>query len=699
MYNSERSYLYIFLLCLLTASPICIGQDSLDFQRDSLLALIDQTSLGESIVDIYNEISTLDKKDTVQQKKYIDIAYNLAVKNDYLGGQLESIIYLSRLYYTQKRYAKTNEELDKGINLIKQHASSDGNDFRLKHSKLLEFKGFVKIQYKEFYESIDYFNQALNLLDESEFDKKASILLTIAYVFTEVGDYALSIEILNEAKPYFIKSNNYFNLIVCYNNTGENYLKRKEYEKALIEYESALTLSKGQKIYALMGALLKSKGYCQMELGFVDEARANFEKALSIYEKENNTNYAAYCRLFIAKLNFIKTKDKTLLSEYDDALEIGRQNQDLQLQQFSTSAMAEALTMLGQYEKANVHYVNANQLQDSITDKELLLQLRSLNEKHRFETDKRRMEIEKSKEVLSNKLAYQNKVILLLMGLVLIVLLSGLLIYRAYKKTSRAKQKLMVNNIALQKTEAHLSESNKEMQKYIDLNVELEQFAYIASHDIKAPLRTIQSFASILKEKFYDVAEDKHRVYFDFIMKGTSSLNILIDDLLEYSKSNTKKLNIHQFNFKNLLEEIIQLLDFSLTQVNGEIEMINCDFMIHADQIKMKQILQNLLSNALKFIDENRAPRVVVEAKQEKEHVIISVKDNGIGVEEEYFDEIFEKFSRLNSKSKYEGTGLGLAICSKYVKEHNGEISISRNHDFGVTITFSISKFLDPSPT
>ncbi len=699
MSNSHVLFVNLFLFCLLAVGPPhAIGQDSLDLQRDSLLALLEQAPpSSETTVDIYNEISSLDMQDTVQLKKYASEAYDLANRINYVKGQLTSITNQVEMYYQLELFEECSSQLSNGLTLLEQNPSYDSTSIRVLHSNLLKYKGYLKIKDKEYYEAIELFNKAQDLLNESDFDEIGTLLLPSAYVFTEVGDYALAINMLSQAKPYFEKADDFYYLIISYNNTGDNYIKTKEYQKALDEFEMALALVEKHKSEYILGTVFYSKAYCQMELGHLDDAMINFERALEIYEEEGNINYAAYCRLFIARIKFIKTKDSGLLSEYQYASDIGKLNDDIELQQHSASAMAEAHTILGQYKEANTDLIIANQLKDSITDKELLLQLRSLNEKHRFESEKEKLEIKKSKEVLSNKVAYRNKIIGLLMGLMFIVIVSGLLIYKSYVTVSAAKQKLIANNTALQRTEARLSESNKEMQKYIDLNVELEQFAYIASHDIKAPLRTIQSFTNIIKKKYYAEAEDNFKVYFDFIQKGTNSLNRLIDDLLEYSKSSTKKLNIEQFQFRDLLDEVIELLDFSLTQVNGKIEIINCDFQINADQIKLKQILQNLLSNALKFIDESRLPRVVVEATHDTDHTIITIKDNGIGVEEKNFEEIFEKFAQLNSKSKYDGTGLGLAICAKYVKEHNGEIYMSRNTDHGVTVTFTVSKHLASS--
>lgn len=171
-------------------------------------------------------------------------------------------------------------------------------------------------------------------------------------------------------------------------------------------------------------------------------------------------------------------------------------------------------------------------------------------------------------------------------------------------------------------------------------------------------------------------------------------MNLLVEDLLEFSRSNSKTLNIERLAFGGLVAEVIQNLDFSITKAKGKIIVTNCDFFIQADQIKLKQIIQNLLSNALKFRDNNRIPIINVIAWEDKNRFFIAIKDNGIGIPEENFAEVFEKFARLNRKDKFEGSGLGLAICANYINMHQGEIWIERNEIYGVTFTFTIQKDL-----
>jgi len=171
-------------------------------------------------------------------------------------------------------------------------------------------------------------------------------------------------------------------------------------------------------------------------------------------------------------------------------------------------------------------------------------------------------------------------------------------------------------------------------------------------------------------------------------------LNLLVEDLLEFSRSNTKNLHVERISLEGILEELIQNLEFSISQSNGTINLINCAYEIHADQIKIKQILQNIMSNALKFRAAGRAPILNVKAWDDPDFFYISVEDNGIGIPEENFEEVFQKFARLNTQTNYEGSGLGLSIVAKYIKKHQGTIWIERNEIHGVTFSFTIKKDL-----
>lgn len=266
-------------------------------------------------------------------------------------------------------------------------------------------------------------------------------------------------------------------------------------------------------------------------------------------------------------------------------------------------------------------------------------------------------------------------------------------LHKVYRTILSLKKQLLTKDLLLKQTAKKLAQRNKDFKTHIELNAELEQFVAIAAHDLKSPLRTIGGFASLLKRRFYSVVDENIKSDFEMIEQGVKRMGLLIDDLLQFSKADSQDLNIERVLLGDVLQEVKEDLNFCISQSQGQVISNNCYIRLYADRIKLKQVLQNLISNALKFRDVRRVPSVKVRAWENASHICVSVRDNGIGIREEDFEKVFEKFARINGK-KLEGTGLGLSICELYIKKHKGEIRIERNKDYGVTFTFSISKSL-----
>lgn len=212
---------------------------------------------------------------------------------------------------------------------------------------------------------------------------------------------------------------------------------------------------------------------------------------------------------------------------------------------------------------------------------------------------------------------------------------------------------------------------------------------------MRAPLRTITSYIGLLKKKLGNKLTEADGEYFNTIETGALRLNDLIEDLLEYSKVNSLALNISNFSLRDLVNEVFENLSFQIDKNNIEVKNLESETMLFADRTMIKQILQNLIDNAVKFQKDIVNAAVEVRSHQDPTHYYISVSDRGIGIPEEYIDKIFGKFTQLNPKDAYEGTGLGLAICQEYIKKHKGEIAAKNNSDQGMTFTFSISKKLE----
>lgn len=237
-----------------------------------------------------------------------------------------------------------------------------------------------------------------------------------------------------------------------------------------------------------------------------------------------------------------------------------------------------------------------------------------------------------------------------------------------------------------------LNDFNTELKRS---NRDLEQFAYIASHDLQTPLRSIGSFAGLLSKKLEGRLSEEEKEYFDFITSGVSNMHALIIDLLAFSRVNSQERRAQQINLNKLLRGIQRDLDAVLKEERASIVCRGFPETIQADKVKLKQLFQNLITNGIKFSREGVDPVIDISCKDQMEFWQFEVKDNGIGIDKDGSEKIFQLFRRLHSPDEYEGTGIGLAICKKIVEQHNGEIWVESEVGTGSNFIFTISKSLN----
>lgn len=238
-------------------------------------------------------------------------------------------------------------------------------------------------------------------------------------------------------------------------------------------------------------------------------------------------------------------------------------------------------------------------------------------------------------------------------------------------------------------------EKNKELEKYIESNLQLENFAYIASHDLKAPIRSVISFAQLLKNNVYKDLDNKNQRFLDIMISASTNMQVLIDDLLAYSRINTQAIEFENVDVQKLLDYLLIEIGSTIADKNGEVIIGNMPKSIVADSTRIRQVFQNLITNAMKFHKEGQSPKVEVSYQDFPSRYEFSVRDYGIGVEEKYLSEIFLMFKKLHSENKFKGTGIGLSICKKISEQHGGSIRAESTIGEGTTIIFSISKSLE----
>jgi PAS domain S-box-containing protein len=253
-------------------------------------------------------------------------------------------------------------------------------------------------------------------------------------------------------------------------------------------------------------------------------------------------------------------------------------------------------------------------------------------------------------------------------------------IVRDISKQKQVESQLSIQNLTLIRQTASLKQSNED----------LEQFAYIASHDLQEPLRTIHGFTQLLAERYHDRLDDEAREFIGFVTDGAERMRVLIQDLLKYSRIQAQDLKSILLNTEKVLEELLKHLHLTLEEKNACLTHDPLPI-IHTDKTTFQHLLQNLITNALKFHGLD-PPRIHISAQEKSNEWLFSVQDNGIGIRSEYFTRIFLPFKRLHTREEYQGTGIGLAICKRIIERQRGRIWVESEEGKGAKFSFTLPK-------
>ena len=271
-----------------------------------------------------------------------------------------------------------------------------------------------------------------------------------------------------------------------------------------------------------------------------------------------------------------------------------------------------------------------------------------------------------------------------------------LLKFNNEEKTKRADELVIANKeLVFQKEEKtkradELVIANKEL---VFQKEELKEFAYITSHDLQEPLRTISSFTKLINDEHKDELSEDLKTYINFLSESSDRLRNLITNLLDYTRlGNLKTPTLVDCNV--LIKEILTDLNVSISESKSKISLVDPLPTITGSKSGLRILFQNLISNAIKFSKKDTLPQIKIFFKEDSEKWLFYIQDNGIGMKKKDLKKIFGFFTRLHNRDSYEGTGIGLAYCIKVVKKHNGNIWVDSELGEGSTFYFTISKTL-----
>jgi PAS domain S-box-containing protein len=252
-------------------------------------------------------------------------------------------------------------------------------------------------------------------------------------------------------------------------------------------------------------------------------------------------------------------------------------------------------------------------------------------------------------------------------------------------------QQFLSHTRSFQVHQEYIDQINQNTSALQSSNKDLETFAYISSHDMQEPLRMITSYMQLLRRKYKPVLDDQALEYIDYAIKGATNLQVLIKDLLSYSTINKKEVQLNLVNMEMLFDDVLTGLQMFIEEKNAQVYLCEELIPILGDKHALMQIIQNLIQNGIKY-NTSTVPEVRITCTESRSWVTYTISDNGIGMEDKYFKQIFEPFKRLQNKHDFPGTGLGLSICKKIIDRHGGMILVESTVGIGSTFHIKIPK-------
>lgn len=676
--------LKIVIIIHILSCATLIGQSYLQ-EIDSLKSQIQYTTSNTKKVDLLNDLSYSFRRispDSISY--YANQALDLSESENYILGQ--SIAYKNlgiAGFKEAKDYQKTIQHYEKSMELA--YITEDYytvvaclNNIGLVYNILYQ----IQKARKYFFEALEIYDDKIKGTDRL----KGLIIANLGTAYHRLGDVDEEMKYISLALQ-FAKEHGHESLYSIYaDNYARALIRLGKYEEAIEECQQVIIVQKklGDDLSYLQ-TLITISG-AKIHLGEYNEALVLINEA---YENAKEKKF----RNVLAEVLLSKSKVLEKLELYESGIEAAKEayqvsllNADYVIGAEASKLLSNFYTVQGDDKNAIAAYKkfhNFTMKRVDIETEHIATELEIIYEKEK-----------QDQEILKlNQQNSQRGIAVTIFGF-LLALLTGVLIYTVnlYRNKNRTTEELLSKNNMLEEAEKTLELKNTELEKYIESNIQLEQFAHVASHDLKSPLRTVSSFTGLLKRKTYQKLNEKEQQYFSFIESATKQMSNLVNDLLVYSKANSQQIHLSKIELHSFLGLVLDNLQFAIDEKKAKISISEMPESIFSDEVKLKQIFQNLVSNAIKFSHSQRDPEIYISCKAEKDHWLFSVQDNGIGIPEEYFDNIFSPYTQLHTKQQYDGSGLGLSICQKLVKQFGGKIWVDSKYDKGATFHFSIPK-------
>lgn len=432
---------------------------------------------------------------------------------------------------------------------------------------------------------------------------------------------------LGKALEYALQSGNKGTISRCYNAFAVYYAKRKEFEIALNYYQKSLDLALEVGEQNMLAVCYNNLGSTHVELKQFEKGLEFLYKALELKKIGGKLNAIGFTHIHIGKAYYDWGKYREALENFLEAEKL--------------------ILAAGTKHEIHTCYDYISKIYSVLNDFESAYEYL----KKFIEVSNENQNFDKAAAILDAQTKFE------------------------LEKKEKEAELLRQKNIEIERYAFRLESSNKE----------LKQFAHIASHDLKEPLRMVGSYVSLLDKKLKGRLTEDETVYMQFVIDGTKRMYSLINDILEISKINMES-HFREVNLNMVVYEVIQNLAPE-TLAKADILVQSSLPVVEADRTQMLQLFQNIISNAIKYNKSDRA-RVEISCRNYQGNHEITIEDNGIGIAPEYREKVFVIFQRLHSRNEFSGTGIGLAICKKIIENMNGKIWVEESRLGGSAFKF-----------
>ena len=593
------------------------------------------------------------------------LAYTAALAlQSYVSDTAKIDIFLDWAILNKKRgdYTTAKEYYQNTLKIAEQK-----NDFEMigyAYNGLATLHGALS----DFEKAIEYNLKALNAAEKTK--DKGSIAASyrnMAVVYLKAQNYDLALKNAELSCKMAYESHDSTAIAHSLETEGKILNTIGNPQAAIAKFQEALSVMEEMDDKQFTAELLMQIGESYTQLGEFDKSEYYYKKS---FDYESFLGYYEHPNLYFKWGNLcVKTnRNAAALKAFNTSLALAERKQLKDLIQKNNAALAVLYKETGDFANAYRCLAKASAYSDSLFSE--------ANTRHMTEAQFKYNMAEGEKQIQSLQLRQGR----FWFGTAVVVFL---LVTVALAYFLRAKA---INNKALLQKTAEIQLQNRRLQ---DSNEILHQFAYASAHDLKEPLRSIGSFTSIIAKRYLPLLPPEASEYMSFVTGGVKRMESLLSGLLEYSTIIAEDHTATKaFNVKSVLDDVVKNLHSKIVEKGAVIEYQNSAIYLLVNRLHLIQLFQNLIGNALKFTSE--APKITVNCVVQKEIILMSIKDNGIGIKQEHGDKIFKLFQRLSRAPQYEGTGIGLTICKNIVEKHNGKIWFESEEGQGTTFFISL---------